>query len=61
MLENPNPGVVDGDGHVHYTRNLLSKVARQSHFVQANPMLTIVATALRLAQHLEIRLGDRFV
>jgi hypothetical protein len=28
---------------------------------QANPMLTIVAMALRLAQHLEIRLGGRFV
>jgi len=27
---------------------------------QANPMLTIVAMALRLAQHCEIRLGEWF-
>jgi choline dehydrogenase-like flavoprotein len=28
---------------------------------QANPTLTIVAMALRLAQHLEIRLGGSFI
>ena len=32
-----------------------------SHSGQANPMLTIVAMALRLAQHLESNLGIRFI
>jgi choline dehydrogenase-like flavoprotein len=53
---------VNADGRVHYLDNLY--VAGSATFPtsgQANPMLTIVAMALRLAQHLEIRLGERFV
>ena len=30
-------------------------------FLQANPMLSIVTMALRLAQHLEIRFDHRFI
>ena len=61
VSENPNAGVVDGDARVHYVRNLY--IAGGSTFPtcgQANPMLTIVAMALRLAQHLEMKLDDRF-
>jgi GMC oxidoreductase len=62
MSEHPNAGVVDSDGRVHYTRNLY--VAGSATFPtsgQANPMLTIVAMALRLAQHLEVKLDGRFI
>jgi choline dehydrogenase-like flavoprotein len=62
MSESPSAGVVNADGRVHHVVNLY--VAGSATFPtsgQANPMLTIVAMALRLAQHLEIRLGGRFV
>jgi choline dehydrogenase-like flavoprotein len=61
MSESPSAGVVNGDCRVHYVENLY--VAGSATFPtsgQANPMLTIVAMALRLAQHLEIRLAGRF-
>jgi choline dehydrogenase-like flavoprotein len=50
--------VVGADGRVHGTANLC--VAGPSVFPtggHANPMLTIVALALRLAAHLRARLG----
>jgi choline dehydrogenase-like flavoprotein len=53
---------VNADGRVHHVDNLY--VAGSATFPtsgQANPMLTTVAMALRLAKHLEIRLGGRFV
>jgi len=62
MSENPNAGVVDGDGRVHHVRNLY--VAGSVTFPtcgQPNPMLTIVAIALRLAQHLEVKLDGRLI
>jgi choline dehydrogenase-like flavoprotein len=61
MSESPNAGVVNADGRVHHVANLY--VAGSATFPtsgQANPMLTIAAMALRLAQHLEIRLGGQF-
>lgn len=54
MASDPSAGVVDPDGRVFGTRNLY--VASASAFPtasQANPTLTIVALALRLAAHLE--------
>jgi choline dehydrogenase-like flavoprotein len=62
MSGNPSAGVVNPDGRVHYVDNLY--VAGSATFPtsgQANPMLTIVAMALRLAQHLEMRLGSRII
>jgi choline dehydrogenase-like flavoprotein len=62
MSESPGSGVVDPDARVHHVENLY--VAGSAVFPtsgQANPMLTIVAMALRLAEHLEMRLGDRFI
>jgi choline dehydrogenase-like flavoprotein len=62
MSESPSAGVVNADCRVHYVENLY--VAGSATFPtsgQANPMLTLVAMALRLAQHLEVRLGGRFV
>jgi choline dehydrogenase-like flavoprotein len=53
MHLDPREGVVDADGRVHGTRNLY--VAGGSVFPSAgfaNPTLTIVALALRLADHL---------
>ncbi|UWQ21561.1 GMC oxidoreductase [Jannaschia sp. W003] len=53
MARDPSMGVVDGDGRVFGTRNL--HVASASTFPtasQANPTLTIVALALRMAAHL---------
>jgi len=53
MSRDPRSGVVDADGRVHALRNLY--VAGSSVFPtggQANPTLTIVALALRLADHL---------
>jgi choline dehydrogenase-like flavoprotein len=53
MHTDPAAGVVDGDSRVHGTRNLF--VAGSSVFPSggyANPTLTIVALALRLADHL---------
>jgi len=57
MHEDPRYGVVDGDGRVHETDNLY--VAGASVFPSAgcaNPTLTIVALALRLADHLKQRI-----
>lgn len=62
MSESPRLGVVNADGRVHHVENLY--VAGSATFPtcgQANPMLTIVAMALRLAEHLAIRLDHRFV
>ena len=53
MARDPRHGVVDPDGRVHGTRNLF--VCGASVFPTAgfaNPTLTIVALALRLADHL---------
>ena len=58
MHENPKMGVVDGDGKVHGLDNLY--VAGSSTFPTggyANPTVTIVALALRLADHLRSRLA----
>jgi choline dehydrogenase-like flavoprotein len=58
MHADPRRGVVDADGRVHGTTNLY--VAGPSVFPtvgHANPMLTIVALALRLADHVRARLG----
>lgn len=52
MSHNPRTGVVDGNGRAHTVTNLYladSAVFPTSGF--ANPMLTIVAWALRLADH----------
>ena len=57
MHADPRRGVVDADGRVHGVPNLY--VAGSSVFPTsgtANPTLTIVALALRLAAHLEDRL-----
>ncbi len=54
MSASPREGVVDGDCLVHGMRNLF--VAGSAVFPtsgQANPTLTIVALALRLAEHLK--------
>jgi choline dehydrogenase-like flavoprotein len=62
MSESASAGVVNADGRMHHVANLY--VAGSATFPtsgQANPMLTIVAMALRLAQHLKIRLGVPFV
>jgi hypothetical protein len=62
MSENPNAGVVDGDGRVHYMRNLyVAGSATLPTSGQANPMLTIVAMALRLARHLEVKLDGLLI
>jgi choline dehydrogenase-like flavoprotein len=58
MHPDPSRGVVDADGRVHGVVNLF--VAGSSVFPTsglANPTLTIVALALRLARHLERTLG----
>ena len=54
MSDNPSMGVTDRNAKVHYVRNLY--VAGSSLFPtcgHANPTLTIVATSLRLADHLK--------
>jgi choline dehydrogenase-like flavoprotein len=54
MHSDPRQGVVDPNGNVHLVRNLY--VAGSSVFPtggHANPTLTIVALALRLADHLK--------
>jgi choline dehydrogenase-like flavoprotein len=56
MSDDPSKGVVDADCKVHGIANLY--VAGSSVFPSsghANPTLTIVALALRLAQHLRSR------
>ena len=53
------PGVVDADCRVHGVRNLY--VAGSSVFPTygcSNPTLTVVALALRLADHLKKRLAE---
>jgi choline dehydrogenase-like flavoprotein len=58
MHADPRRGVVDADGRVHGVANLY--VAGSSVFPTsgaANPTLTIVALALRLAAHLRQRLA----
>lgn len=58
MGTDPRRSVVDGDGRVHGMENLY--VAGAAVFPtssQANPTLTIVALALRLADHLQARLA----
>jgi choline dehydrogenase-like flavoprotein len=53
MSEHPSEGVVDSDGRVHGVKNLL--LAGSSVFPcagYANPTITIVALALRMAKHL---------
>ena len=57
MHEDPREGVVDSDCRVHGVANLF--VAGSSVFPtsgSANPTLTIVALALRLADHLILRI-----
>lgn len=57
MDDNPARGVTDGNAKVHHTSNLY--VAGSSLFPRcgwANPTLTIVATSIRLADHLKMRL-----
>ena len=54
MSDNPSMGVTDGNAKVHHVRNLY--IAGSSLFPTcgyANPTLTIVATSLRLADHLK--------
>jgi choline dehydrogenase-like flavoprotein len=56
MAADPRDGVVDADCRVHGVRNLF--VAGSSVFPtggSVNPTLTIVALALRLADHLKAR------
>ena len=56
MDDDPARGVTDGNAKVHYTSNLY--VAGSSLFPRcgwANPTLTIVATSIRLADHLKLR------
>ena len=58
MADDPREGVVDANGRVHGTRNLY--VAGSAVFPtssQANPTLTVVALALRLAGHLREEVG----
>lgn len=59
MAENPQNGVVDPECAVHGVDNL--HIAGSSVFPTggyANPTLTIVALAIRLADRLKVRLGD---
>ena len=58
MHTDPTMGVVDADCRVHGVRNLY--VAGSSVFPTygcSNPTLTVVALALRLADHLKKQLG----
>jgi choline dehydrogenase-like flavoprotein len=60
MAANPEHGVVDSDCRVHDMRNLL--IAGAAVFPtssQANPTLTIVALALRMARLLRRELSPR--
>jgi len=51
MHPDPRRGVVDADGRVHGVVNLY--VAGSSTSGSANPTLTIVALAIRLAEHVD--------
>lgn len=58
MHEDPRQGVVDAQCRVHATRNL--HIAGSSVFPTSgivNPTLTLLALALRLADHLKIQMG----
>ncbi len=58
MADDPKQGVVDADGKMHYVDNFW--IAGSSVFPtsgSAQPTLTIVALALRLADHLRAKLG----
>ena len=58
MHDNPKKGVVDRDCRVHGTSNLF--IAGPSVFPTggyANPILTAVALALRLADHVKQRMA----
>ena len=58
MHEDPRHGVVDGDARVHELENLY--VAGSSVFPTygaSNPTLTVIALAIRLADHLGESLG----
>lgn len=60
MHSNPKLGVVDSDCKVHGISNLF--IAGSSVFPtsgQANPMLTIVALSIRLADHIKLLLVNR--
>jgi choline dehydrogenase-like flavoprotein len=58
MSESPSAGVVNADCRMHDVDNLyVAGCATFPTSGQANPTLTIVAMALRLAQYLETRLG----
>jgi choline dehydrogenase-like flavoprotein len=60
MSENPEHGVVDKNCRIHGVRNLF--VAGSSVFPTsgiANPTLTLLALALRLADHLKRQMGVR--
>ena len=58
MADDPRQGVVDADGKMHYVDNFW--IAGSSVFPtsgSAQPTLTIVALALRLADHLKAKLA----
>ena len=60
MHIDPKQGVVDPNGRIHAMANLY--IAGSSVFPTsgyANPTFTIVALALRLADHLKARLGSQ--
>jgi choline dehydrogenase-like flavoprotein len=60
MSETPRTGVVDADCRVHGVENLF--IAGGAVFPtsgQANPTLTILALALRLADHLKVHLAEQ--
>ena len=60
MGDNTRTSVVDSNCRVHGIKNLyISSAAVFPTSSQANPTLTIVALALRLAAHLKIQLGNR--
>jgi nucleoside-diphosphate-sugar epimerase len=62
MAASPADGVVDADCRVHGTDNLfVASSAVLPTSSQANPTLTILALALRLADHLEARLDERAI
>jgi len=61
MHDDPRKGVVDRDCRVHGVSNLY--VAGSSVFPTAgstNPTLTIIALAIRLADHLRAQAGNGF-
>ena len=60
MSESPRHGVVDADCRVHGVSNLF--IAGSSVFPSyghTNPTLTIVALAVRLADHIKSRMSPR--